>query len=539
MVFLRFKISRSLNKISFSYKSLYLFAFILIAISLPLSKFLTSTGIFLLAAIWLAEGKFRKKYQMCKESYLLPVFLSIYLVHIIWLFYSTDFKYGLHDLQMKLPLLVFPIIMSTIEPLGLKPRRLLMGFFMLALFVSAIIGICILSGFGRKPITDAREISVFISHIRLSLMVNMGIFCGVWMLMNTGEHLFKNEKFVIIFLIVILAAFIFLLKSLTGIVVFIFLVVFTLAWIARKHLNKKIKYFLLIPIISIPLIIIGYSAYCYSRFGKTDKIDFINLDAKTYSGNIYVNDTTRNSIENGHYVWLYLCEEELKNAWNHRSSYEYSGKDKKGQEIKYTLIRYLTSRGLRKDSIGVSKLSEPDIRLVEEGIANYIYGNKWKLYPYVYRVLWEIDTYRQGGNPAGHSVAQRWIYLNIAKEIIQNHFWLGVGTGDVQKEFNKIYASEYNNIPDHWRRRAHNQFITFWISFGLAGLIIILAAFFIPIVARIWVTGYLGYIISIIAILSMLNEDTLETQAGATFIAFFYCLFFMLKYPENQSIEIV
>jgi O-antigen ligase len=539
MVFLRFKISQRLNKINFAHKSLYLFAFILIAISLPLSKFLTSIGIFLLAAVWLSEGKFRKKYQMSIESYLLPVFLCIYLVHILWLFYSTDFKYGLHDLQMKLPLLVFPIIMTTIEPLGLKQRRLLMGFFMLALFVSAIIGICILSGFGRKAITDAREISVFISHIRLSLMVNMGIFCGAWMLMNSGERLFRKENFVIVFLIVILAAFIFLLKSLTGIIVFIFLVVFTLAWIARQHLNRKIRYFLLIPIILIPLIIIGYSAYCFSRFGRADKIVFTNLAAKTLAGNKYVNDTTRNSIENGHYVWLYLCEEELKNAWNHRSSYDYSGKDKKGQEIKYTLIRYLTSKGLRKDSIGVSKLTEPDIRLVEDGIANYIYGNKWKLYPYIYRVLWEIDTYRQGDNPAGHSVAQRWIYLNIAKEIIQNHFWFGVGTGDVQKEFNKIYTSEYNNIPDHWRRRAHNQFITFWISFGLAGLIIILFAFFIPIVARIRVAGYLGYIFIIIAILSMLNEDTLETHAGATFISFFYCLFFMLKYPENKNTEIV
>jgi O-antigen ligase len=159
------------------------------------------------------------------------------------------------------------------------------------------------------------------------------------------------------------------------------------------------------------------------------------------------------------------------------------------------------------------------------------------MYPYIYRVLWEIDTYKKGENPAGHSVAQRWIYLNIAKEIIQNHFWLGVGTGDVQKEFNKVYESRYKNIPEHWRRRAHNQFISFWISFGLIGLLIILIAFFIPVIKRINASGYLGYVFVIIAVLSMLNEDTLETQAGATFIAFFYSLFFLMRVSNEKSAD--
>ena len=528
-----------MKKLALSFSLLYVFAFIVIAVSLPLSKFLTSIGIFLLAAIWLAEGKFKNKFQFAKNSVNLQLFLVIYILHLIGLFFSTDYKYGLHDLQMKLPLLVLPIMMVTIDPLSPKFKRALFGFFILALFVTAAIGTLIFMGYGRKTVTDAREISVFISHIRLSLMVNMGIFTGFWMIVNKEDRLFRLETTLISILIVLLCGFLFLLKSLTGIVVFIFLIIFSILWLSGKLHNKSLKYLLIITGVLIILFITGYTTRCISKFNYVEKIDFSKLEKQTISGNAYTHDTSKNNVENGHYVWINLSEEELKNSWNQRSNCKYGGADKKGQEIKFTLIRYLASRGLTKDSAGVSKLSVSDVSLIENGIANYIYGNKWDMYPYIYRVLWEIDTYKKGENPSGHSIAQRWIYLNIAKDIIKEHFWFGVGTGDVQKEYNKIYDTRYRNIPEHWRRRAHNQFLTFWITFGIIGLVIILLAFFIPVARRLRSSGYLGYIFLLISILSMLNEDTVETQAGASFIAFFYCIFFLMqKNDENKTSQV-
>jgi O-antigen ligase len=535
VVFLRTQFGKRMNKAIFENNSLYLIALIIIACSLPLSVFLTSVGIFFLLAVWLFEGRFRKKLILLKGNAMLLVFLTIYMVHVIWLIQSTDFRYGLHDIQMKLPLVVFPVILASMDPLSQKQRKILLSSFMLALFITAIIGLSVLLGFGKKTVTDSREISVFISHIRLSLMINLGIFCGIWMFLNKESTLFRKEKIVYLFLIVALAVFIFILKSITGIVVFLFLVFFSLIWIAIHQKSKNIKYLLIIPIIAIPLIMAGYVYYCFSRFYKTDKIDIKTLESKTASGNTYVHDLQSTYIENGHYVWLYVCEDELRAGWNARSSYIYDGRDRKGQDIKFTLIRYLSSKGLRKDRDGIKALNDEDIRLVESGIANYIYGNKWKLYPYVYRIIWEIDSYEKGENPAGHSVAQRLLYLSIAKEIIQNHFWFGVGTGDVQKEFNKIYESKHRNIPFHWRRRAHNQFLTFWISFGIIGLTLIILAFFLPVFARIKLLAYPGYIFILIACLSMVNEDTLETHPGSTFIALFYSLFFIMRSNEMKN----
>jgi hypothetical protein len=54
---------------------------------------------------------------------------------------------------------------------------------------------------------------------------------------------------------------------------------------------------------------------------------------------------------------------------------------------------------------------------------------------------------------------------------------------------------------------------------------IIILAFFIPVfIEHKWSSFYLVMIITIV-LLSFLNEDTLETQIGVTFSAFFYTLF--------------
>ena len=49
-----------------------------------------------------------------------------------------------------------------------------------------------------------------------------------------------------------------------------------------------------------------------------------------------------------------------------------------------------------------------------------------------------------------------------------------------------------------------------------------------------WFKNYLFTFSFFIAFLSMINEDTLETQAGATFFAYFYSLFLFAYKSKNQ-----
>jgi len=217
------------------------------------------------------------------------------------------------------------------------------------------------------------------------------------------------------------------------------------------------------------LMVIAFLAHSVNRFYEVAEVDFSALPEKTASGNLYMHDIGNNQIENGHYVWLYVCEKELRPGWNELSDFDYDDRDEIGQRIKYTLIRYLASRGYTKDSVGLSHLTERDIKLIEEGKANYIYGKRIALYPKVYEIIWQIDVFRQGGNPSGHSITQRLMFLQAGLNIARDNFLIGVGTGDVAHAFRKYYEESNSRLKDRYRLRAHNQYLTYFVTYGLIG----------------------------------------------------------------------
>jgi len=289
------------------------------------------------------------------------------------------------------------------------------------------------------------------------------------------------------------------------------------------------RFIIRVLIITIPLIIASWLSHAIGKYYYREEIDFSKLELTSPEGNPYYHDTLSSAAENGCYVWIYVCEPELEAEWNKRSKLGYNGKDNLQQDLKYTLIRYMTSKGYRKDAGGIRQMDENDIKAVENGVANYIFLQKFSLYPRVYQIIWELDNFRQGHDPSGHSVAQRITYLKASTHIIRNNFIIGVGTGDVQKEFNEYYNSCKNPLRAESRRRAHNQFYTFFITFGLIGFLYFVVALFVPVFLEKCWDDYLFLCFGIIGFLSMLNEDTLETQTGVSFFMFFYSLFLFTR----------
>ena len=95
----------------------------------------------------------------------------------------------------------------------------------------------------------------------------------------------------------------------------------------------------------------------------------VNTELPKYSpnGEKYLHDTNNNTLENGFYLWRNIAEMELVTAWNKASNIPFYAFDKRGQEIKYTIYRYMTSMGLRKDANSFSQLSGEDIIRIENG----------------------------------------------------------------------------------------------------------------------------------------------------------------------------
>jgi hypothetical protein len=249
------------------------------------------------------------------------------------------------------------------------------------------------------------------------------------------------------------------------------------------------------------------------------------LKERTLNGNTYVHYPERKDLENGNPVWIYLNEDELKKEWNLRSRIDYDSSDLRSQKLKFTLIRYLTSAGLTKDSAGLARLQETDIKFIENGITNRLFTEGKHIKSKIYEIIWQIDYYRNGGNPSGHSVTQRIEYVRKGWHLFRNNVLTGTGTGDVKSGFADQFRKENSLLESKYIYLPHNQFLTILISCGILGFIIICCSTLIPVIRLKTYRSFLFNMFIMIILITMLGEDTLETHTGVSFFAYFYSLF--------------
>lgn len=506
------------------HRYIFLFSIILLGVSIPFSVFLMSVSQFLLATNWLLELDFSKKWKRIKQNKPALLLIGLFLLHLLWMINSDNLAYGWHDIKIKLPLFVLPILIGSSKKLVFTELKLILHFFLLAIVSSTLISGLIYFGVIQREWTDIRQISIFISHIRLSLLCNLGIFIAYFLWFKTYKRLFKSFYFISA---VWLLFFLFILTAYTGMIIFIFAFGFLLVRLLFKHKSIWIKISVFAAILFISVTLTHTLISYYNRFSNFDTIPKKSeLEKYTANGNPYQHNLKLLQSENGHYVYIYFCPIELKQEWNKRSSIPYDdGINAKGGKIRFTLFNYLTSMNLRKDSIGMAQLKEEDIKAIEDGCSNYIFKDKYSLYAKVYPMYSQIYYYVNFGYAEGGSLVQRFEYLKIAKRIIKENFWLGTGTGDVDDAFKEQYRNGQSSLSEEYQHRAHNQLVTFFISFGVIGFTF---AFFLMFSAVYKERKYLlPLIFFIIALMSMLNEDTLETQAGVTFFSYFYVLFFI------------
>lgn len=145
---------------------------------------------------------------------------------------------------------------------------------------------------------------------------------------------------------------------------------------------------------------------------------------------------------------------------------------------------------------------------------------------------YDLAQYREG-KANEYSDAMRIISVKVGFQIWKEHPLLGVGSGDLRSETNKVYAEDYPDISEHNRRIPHNQFVWVLASTGIIGLLIFLSAFFIPLMVkghyRLWILSLLHLIL----LSSFFTEDTLEEQIGTGFYLIFLLVFMNYCHPDE------
>ena len=527
----------------------YLLGLLMVAVGLTLSPFLMGMSQFWLIAVWLVDGflgnrnenvipteagaqegicfhsDFKHKFLRFWSNKAAVLLVAFYLMHVIGLLWTTDFQYALKDLRVKLPILVMPFVLSSIEPLDRKRFDFVMLVYVMSVFVATLFSF---TAYMRHDYEDIREISRFISHIRFCLQMVFCIAIILWYVATTKYEFnikYQFKQFLQFYLVFWFAYQIYIFEALSGYVTLVAIIVISIIY-AFMQLKMSRGWRIGIGIHVVALLVVGVVILVHyvKPLVQVEKVDFATLEQQTAQGNPYWHDTIYNPVEDGKYVGLYYCQKEMQEAWAQRSDRAFDGTTESGENLEATLARYLTSKDLRKDAQGVMALTDEDIHNVEQGVANY---NNWRhpgLRARLSATLFEYNLYRRYDNPNGGSLAQRIEYTRASFHLIGQHPWLGVGTGDVPQAFAQAYDEIHSPLKEEYRFRAHNQYLAIAVAFGLVGL-----AFFLFVLLYPWCSSrkhhtYLYMAFLTIMLLSMFPEDTLETQAGATLFAFFEAL---------------
>jgi hypothetical protein len=517
----------------------------MVAVGLTLSPFLMGMSQFWLVLVWLVDGivtrDFKQKLSRFWHNKAAVLLVAFYLMHVVGLLWTSDFEYAMKDLRVKLPILVMPFVLSSLEPLDRKRFDLVMLVYVLSVFIATQFSFF---RYVRHDYEDVREISRFISHIRFCLNI-------VFSMAVIGYYLYKRriskgegvpsfgikvviDQFLMWLLLFWFAYVIFIFESLSGYVILAAVVLASLLFaFLRWKKGRGWRVALGISALMVIAAIVVAVWVVVKPMVEVKPVDLSTLEKTTAQGNPYWHDTIHNPVEDGKYVGLYYNRNELRETWSQRSELPFDGATADGENLEATLARYLTSKDLRKDAEGVMALTDEDVKNIEQGVANY---NNWKhpgLRARLSSTLFEYNLYRRYNNPNGGSLSQRIEYTRASFHIIKQHPWFGVGTGDVPQAFAESYDEIHSPLKDEFRFRAHNQYLAIAVAFGLVGL-----AFFLFVLLYPWFASkrnhtYLYMMFLCVMLLSMFPEDTLETQAGATLFAFFMALLLFAK-PQRR-----
>jgi hypothetical protein len=497
------------------------------AIGLSLSKPLIALGLFGLMIVWLFDGNLLLKLKAFYNNKIALTLSSIYILTLIGLTYTTNFDFAIDDVRRKIPLFFLPFYFSGFKPLSKKELNLLLKIYIAGVLGATLWSLFVYLGGLNIEIVDKRNLSRFDSHIRFGLEVALAVFLSAYYFIKSNKLLEKMAwALIVVWLILSLPLF----NLFTGIAVFtittsILLMVFGLLS-TKKYLKFLLLSFLTIIVFTFFVVIKN----AVDDFYSSDSVTPLKEIPFTEEGNPY--DKGAHSIksrvkENGYFVEKNIARKEFSSAWNNRSKIDFNGKDLKNQPIRFTLIRFITSKGERKDKKAIDNLTEEEIKAIERGVPNYKYLAMNSFNVRLHNIIWEFDSYKNGRNINGHSVLMRWEYINTAIRLIKNNFIVGVGTGDVQDAFIHQYEVDSSQLNSKNRLRAHNQYITYGVTFGLLGIIWFLFFLIYPVFKTKLYKNYFYLAFFSIALLSMITEDTLETQVGINFFVFFNTIFLL------------
>lgn len=511
------------KSINFWRENVYFLLLCIVAGVFPFSEALVSIsiGLMLLQALILRSWLHPTVNSRSWEIVIFP--FSIFAIYLIGTLFTKDFSFALYELKKVVFWVIVPLSVFLSPKLSDKKIYLVFLVFISAVFISSFIfaGKLILHDYFQ--LIGFRNIS-FISHIRFSFQVILAIIIVTWFLIKNIYKVFHLKPFLPVVLLLWFIYFLILLKSLLGIISFFATLGISLIFYAGQLKNRKWRYLMISAFFIVTFVPAFFVVNVINDFYDYKPINPKTVANNTISGNWYSHDFEDKLRENGYLVNVYICEDELRKEWNKRSNIKYDD-ILNGYPLSSTLIRYMTSLGYRKDSAGVSNLTYSDIQLIENGVTNYKFKNRFiSIYPRIYETIWELDSYFRSGDPNNKSLAQRIEYVKASLLLIKEKPFFGIGTGNWVIEYDEVYEKMDSKLVKEKRGPSHNQYLNYMVKFGLVGFVLIFCAILIPFFKVEHKSNFIFVLFLMVYAFANFGDSNLETHMGLSFFTFFYFL---------------
>ena len=500
---------------STKHRKLYVFFISCLAASIGLGKFPMSLSLIGLTLNWLADLDYQLKWKNIKDQKYLPlIFAGLFLIELFWLSFSKDISTGLNVLRIKLPLLLLPLIIGSCTSFSKREWRIIISTFFIGILVSTfwvyLVSLEVLPT--KKDSGTIRDASIFMSHIRYSVLLSFAAVLIIYLALKR----FINIVFASIFFFWLLFLM-FKLATITAILGLSSALLFLFVALILSSKNKSKTGYIIG--ISILFFLLGlYSTIIFKDFYHVKNKER-SLQTHSLGGEKYQHDFKDNTTENGYYLWENIAQKELELGWDKRSERNFKTKDKKQQPIRATLCRFLTSKGLDKDSAGLSKLTQPEIQKIENGETSSVSYNNFETR--IRSLLFQWESRKKNSDPNNQTINQRVVFWKTGIDIFLNQPIFGCGPGGAKTQYKRYYKNQITNLKKSNQLLAHNQFITQAINLGFLGTIIwgfIMLYSFLKAEKDI-VLLLVPYLI--LMFFAFMSDDMLEVQAGATIFSLF------------------
>lgn len=262
-------------------------------VGLICSKFLISLSMIAFVVVGLFSPTLKIDIHQLWKNKGYTMTLGIFLLFLISSMMSTNMEAAIVRLRIALPLFFLPIAFALLPPFSKKEYQQLLFVFLFGMSL-ACLGVLINYGLNYEEMQQLLVVSKAIptpngDHIRFSLMINLAVFAGFWLLQEQFCWRHKNEKWLIGALVLFLMLTLHLLSVRIGMVILYLGISITMLY----YMLYKRYYWLGLVLIG-GILVVPYLAYRYVPSIQT-KVDLTRHNWNMYQQGTYgeYSDTRR------------------------------------------------------------------------------------------------------------------------------------------------------------------------------------------------------------------------------------------------------